>query len=335
VIHALINSGPLRRESVHGLLCALVVTGCGGPQSALDPAGRAAARIANLFWWMTGGSLLIWAAVVVLALYANRAKPHGLPAARRLIVWGGAIVPTVVLAGLLAYGLAILPPVLARAPEGSLKISVTGEQWWWRVRYLPAGADPVDLANEIRLPVGKTVELQLESRDVIHSFWIPALGGKVDMIPGRRTRLRLEPTRTGVFRGVCAEYCGSSHAFMSFSVVVEKEQEFARWLDGQRATASRTQDPSAARGAELFLGQGCGACHAIRGTAADGVVGPDLTHVGSRLTLGAGRLPNRSESFERWLVHTAELKPKVLMPHFRMLPPSDLRALAAYLEGLQ
>jgi cytochrome c oxidase subunit 2 len=316
--------------------CALSA-GCRGPQSALEPAGRGAEQIAALFWWMTGGSFVVWAAVIALTLYAIRARPiaegkHWVP---MLIIGGGAVVPTVVLAGLLTYGLALLPPLLAPAPEGSLKISVVGEQWWWRVRYHPADGEPVDLANEIRLPLGEPVTFELSSPDVIHSFWIPALGGKVDMIPGRRTRLTLQPTRTGIFRGICAEYCGASHALMAFDVVVVEKIEFARWLDAQRAPAVTPSTEPALVGRDRFFANGCSACHAVRGADARGVVGPDLTHVGSRRTLGAGIIPNDPGGFLRWLEQTDRVKPGVHMPHFRMLPREELTALAAYLESLQ
>ena len=322
---------------------ALWLAGCGGPQSALDPAGRGAERIADLFWWMTFGAVLVWLAVVALGVWAVRARPErsSQRKAATLIIGGGAVVPTVVLAGLLAHGLALLPGLLAPAPAGSLEIEVSGEQWWWRVRYLPPGGDAagmagiIELANEIRLPVGEPVQLHLDSPDVIHSFWIPSLGGKIDMVPGRRTRMALEPTRTGVFRGVCAEYCGASHALMAFDVVVVPREEFARWLAHQSQPARAPGEPLAARGRELFLSNGCSACHTIRGTPADGVVGPDLTHVGSRRSLGAGILPNGRGGFLRWIARTDDVKPEVHMPAFGMLPPGDLRALAAYLEGLE
>jgi cytochrome c oxidase subunit II len=316
---------------------ALSLAGCSGPQSALDPAGRGAERIADLFWWMTTGSILIWLAVIGLAVYAIRVRPeaHSHRQSQLMIIGGGAIIPTLVLAGLLVYGLALMPGLLTPAPEGSLKIAVTGEQWWWRVRYLPPGGEAVELANEIRLPVGERVEFSLQSPDVIHSFWIPALGGKIDMIPGRVNRLTLEPTRTGVFRGVCAEYCGTSHALMNFSVVVLEKEEFARWLAHQAEPAQEPTPTLAAHGQMLFLANGCSACHTIRGTPADGVVGPDLTHVGGRLSLGAGILPNDPEAFLRWIAHTEDVKPGVHMPAFGVLPAEDLQALAAYLEGLQ
>ena len=319
-----------------GVACTLLA-GCDGPQSALAPAGREAAAIAAVTWWMTGGTAAISLLVIALAVYATylRAGKHTIRHAMLLVVGGGALLPTVVLGGLLVYGLAMLPPLLAPAPSGSLRVAVAGEQWWWRVRYVAPDGRSVDLANEIRLPAGRPVEFQLESRDVIHSFWIPSLAGKVDMIPGRQTRLRLEPTKAGVFRGACAEYCGSSHAYMAFAVVVTDEREFQDWLSAQAAPARAPSSDLAARGARVFLASGCGACHAVRGTEADGVIGPDLTHVASRRTLAAGRLPMDAGALRAWIADTSGLKPSVHMPAFGMLPGAELDALAAYLAGLE
>jgi cytochrome c oxidase subunit 2 len=316
---------------------ALLSAGCGGIQSALDPAGRAAERIAGLFWWMAASAAVIWAAVIGLAIYAIHLQPasHSRRASRLLIVGGGAVVPTLVLGVLLAYGLAMLPDLVAPAPEGSLRIAVTGEQWWWRVRYLPPGGPEFELANEIRLPIGEPVQFELEGADVVHSFWIPSLGGKTDMIPGRRTRLSLEPTRTGVLRGACAEYCGASHALMAFYAVVVEKGEFGRWMERQAQVARQPAGASAERGRGLFLANGCGACHTIRGTPARGAVGPDLTHVGSRLSIGAGTFPKGPDALVRWIARTKHAKPGARMPPFGMLPQEDLRALAAYLDGLE
>jgi cytochrome c oxidase subunit II len=321
--------------AIRWTVCAfvLVLAGCSGIQSALDPAGREAGRIAAIFWWMTAGAIIVWLAMIGLALYSVRARPEPLSPrrARLFIVWGGAVVPTIVLTTLLIYGLAPIPTLLAPAPAGSLRIAVSGEQWWWRVRYEPVGGEPVMLANEIRLPVGEPVQFRLESPDVIHSFWIPSLAGKVDMIPGRVTHLALTPTRTGVFRGACAEYCGASHALMGFHVEVMGKEEFKSWLAHQAEPAR----PVAIRGQQLFLSNGCSACHTIRGTQAGGVIGPDLTHVGSRRSLAAATLPNEPDAFHRWLTLTQDVKPGALMPKFGMLPPEELRALAEYLEGLK
>lgn len=299
--------------------------------SALDPAGRAAERIAALFWPLAAGAAAIWLAVFALILYALfRRRQHGERTASALIVGGGVVFPVVVLTAVLAASLAILPDLLASRP-GALKIRVKGEQWWWRVEYLLPDGERIESANEIRLPLGRAVEVIVESPDVIHSFWVPSLGGKIDMIPGRVNRLTLEPTRGGVFPGVCAEYCGASHALMRFDAVVLDEQTFREWLARERQPAAVRQ----ARGLDLFLAHGCGACHAIRGTLADGVIGPDLTHAGSRLRIGAGILPNEPEALARWIHSTARIKPGVLMPSYGMLPPDDVRAIAAYLKSLR
>lgn len=318
---------------------ALACAACDGPQSTLSPAGISAARIAALWWWMAGGALLIWALVVGLALYAARAHPEpgDERAARRLILYGGAVIPTVVLAALLSYGLALMPELTEPGPEGGVRIHVQGEEFWWRVVYdlqEPAGTVALS-ANEIRLPAGERVELTLTSNDVIHSFWIPSVAGKMDMIPGRTTRLGIEATDTGTYRGTCAEFCGEAHALMSFPVVVMEPDAFRGWVRARRAPARDPVEPIARRGRELFELLGCGACHRVGGTRAGGPVGPDLTHVGSRLTLGAGVLPNTVSGFERWIAATDEVKPGVHMPAFGMLPAEDLRALATYLEGLR
>jgi cytochrome c oxidase subunit 2 len=218
--------------------------------------------------------------------------------------------------------------------EGALVIQVTAKQWWWRFEYVtPAGR--VETANELRLPAGERVELQLSSPDVIHSFWVPSLAGKMDAIPGRLTRIALEPTQTGTFRGTCAEYCGASHALMAFSVVVVAPRDFDVWMEAQARTGAMPIDPLQARGAAAFLANGCSACHTIRGTSAAGRIGPDLTHVGSRTRIAAETLPNAAESLIRWIRETDRLKPGVHMPPFRTLATDELSALAAYLSNLQ
>lgn len=314
-----------------GVLCA---PACTGLQSSLAPAGRDAAWIASLFWWMVAGAVVVWLATIALAFYYGR--PHeGTPDRRRdrmLIVGCGVAIPLVVLTGLLIYGLRMLPPIIARAPEGSLTVDVEGEMWWWRVRYARPGETPVELANEIRLPAGEPVQFRLSSDNVIHSFWIPALGGKMDMIPGRVTYLTLRPERTGIFAGACAEYCGASHALMRFQVEVMERAAFDDWLRHQAAPATISPDT---RGADVFTANGCGACHTIRGTGADGRIAPDLTHLASRMTLAAGTLPVSVDALMRWVARAERVKPGVHMPAFDMLPREDLDALARYLESLR
>ena len=301
--------------------------------STLEPAGRSAAEVVSLLGLMTIGAAAIWLAVTWLAVHATRT--HRAKWSERaglwLIVVGGVALPLVALSALLIVGLPELSRQLSAAPPGTLRVHVNGEQWWWRVRYERPGAPPLELANELRLPRGQPIEVILTSTDVIHSFWVPSLAGKVDMIPGRVTRLILEPDRAGSFRGVCAEYCGASHARMGFAVEVMEPDAFARWLDAQ-AQPARALDTA---GARAYVSSGCAACHTVRGTAADASIGPDLTHVGSRLTLAAGALPNTIESLERWIANPAAFKPGSQMPPFAGLGAADLRAIAAYLKDLQ
>ena len=333
-------AGRERRGSFGVLLLAplvLALTACSGPQSALDPAGEGAERIASLFWIMVAGAALIWILVIGAVFYATRVAPEHRHAERTgslLLLWGGLVVPTAVLAGLLTWGLALMGDL--RAPGDGLEIAVSGEQWWWRVDYhMPGGDAPVASANEVRLPRGQRVEIELSSPDVIHAFWIPSLGGKVDMIPGRVNRLVLEPTRTGIFRGVCAEFCGESHALMAFSVEVMEPAAFEQWRARQAEGAAAPATPEAADGQALFDQVGCGACHAVRGTAAAGTIGPDLTHLADRATLAAGILPNDRDALVRWIGHAETIKPGSRMPSFGMLPQDHVEAIAAYLEGLE
>jgi len=286
---------------------------------------------------MTVGATVIWLAVTALALYAARQHrpPWTVASGYRLIIGGGVIFPTVVLAALLGYGLPSLTGLLEPAVPGQLMIAVSGERWWWRVRYTTAGGEVIELANELRLPVGAIAQVSLSSDNVIHSFWIPSLAGKVDMIPGRTTRVSLEPTRTGTFRGVCAEYCGASHALMGFAVEVMEPGAFAAWLDEQARTAAEPATADANEGRRLFSVHGCAACHTVRGTDADGRIGPDLTHVGGRLTLAAAALANTPTAMAGWIAKPHAAKPGSLMPGFAMLPPADVQAMAAYMSGLK
>jgi cytochrome c oxidase subunit 2 len=319
-----------------GMALALsAAAACTGPQSALDPAGPAADLLARLFWGMVIGSAVVWLAVVALIVHATwfLRRPLTARANRILVAGGGVALPIAILTGLLAYALSLLPGMLGRAPPGSLTVEVTGYQWWWRVRYLREGGDAIELANEIHLPAGEPVEFRLAAADVIHSFWIPALAGKVDMIPGRRTRLHVRATAAGTFRGVCAEYCGTAHALMAFDVVVQEPDQFRRWLERQAEPAPRPDGGLAERGAAAFLASGCGACHTVRGTAADGVIGPDLTWVGGRRSLGAGTLRNGTRALRDWIARTDRLKPGVHMPSFGMLADDELDAIAAWLGG--
>ncbi|MGX1099375.1 cytochrome c oxidase subunit II [Amorphus sp. MBR-141] len=312
-------------------VAGLILAGCEGPQSALDAAGRDAAAVGNLFWVMVVGAVAIWAIVIGIAIAAVLRPPGSARAANALILGGGVAFPVVVLAALLTFGLGLLPDW---ADSGTrVKIHVTGEQWWWRVTYERADGTTVSDSNEIHMPAGEPVEFVLTADDVIHSFWIPPIGGKMDMIPGRTNRLVLTAEKPGTYRGVCAEFCGTSHALMAFSAIVHEPDGFDAWLEAQQAPAVVADDDGARRGRDLFLGAGCGGCHTMRGVAEMGDVGPDLTHVGSRVTLGAGILPNDQATLAAWIRNPQHLKPGAAMPAYDMLPDADIAAIAAFLAG--
>lgn len=316
-------------------LFAAALAGCQGVQSALTPLGPEAERVALLFWVLTIGGGAIFAAVmafVALAIHGGD-RPRAWFARERAIVIGGIVFPVVVLTLLLGYGLQTMRAGQASpGEEEPLRITVVGEQWWWRVIYSDPDGAQFESANEVRIPTGRRVEVSLVSADVIHSFWVPNLAGKVDMIPGRTNTLTLAADRPGVSRGQCAEYCGGPHALMAFNVVAMAPEEFAAWLAREAGPAT----PGAAGAGELlFLSSGCGACHAIRGTAANGTIGPDLTHVGSRLSLAAATLPNNADALASWIVGNQHIKPENRMPAYGIFSDAELSDLSAYLAGLR
>lgn len=308
-----------------------------GVQSAFAPDGPQAGEIAFLTWIMIGGGAIIFLLVMALAAYAILAPQENRRwlADRRMVMIGGIALPIVVLSALLLYALGASARMVHSDPD-ALDIEVVGERWWWRVRYPDAENQPVLVtANEIHIPAGRPVRLRLISADVIHSFWVPRLAGKLDMIPGRANVFQIEADAPGVYRGQCAEYCGGPHALMAFDVVAETPEAFQAWLAGQRKPAAEPIVPFLARGQELFLSSGCGACHAIRGTPANGEIGPDLTHVGSRRSIAAGAFPNNQGTLAGWISDSQHLKPGNLMPSFNVFEGEDLRAIAAYLESLK
>lgn len=308
--------------------------------AVLQPGGPVAAAIAEMAWVLIIGSALVFAitmAALVWALKRRRAPGHD--ARTGTLVWivgAGCVFPLAVLVPLLLYSFwradALTPP---REP-GEPIVSVTARLWWWEVRYRdPARNIDAVLANEIRLPVGRAVTLGLTSADVIHSFWVPALAGKVDMLPGRVHQLRLQADRAGVFRGQCAEFCGEQHARMALHVVAMPPEEFERWLIAQSRPADTPRDALAMRGAKVFAEQRCSACHSVRGLGPTASLGPDLTHVGSRLHLAAGTLPMSPAALREWLAHPQRVKPGVRMPSYDRLDDASLDALAAFLSQLQ
>jgi cytochrome c oxidase subunit 2 len=259
------------------------------------------------------------------------------------IAGAGVALPAVVLTVLLGFGVWRSAQLSEPSSQHALKIAVVARMWWWEVRYTDAaGGDDIVLANEIRLPVGQPVYLGLSSGDVIHSFWVPALAGKVDTVPGRLHGMTLQADRAGVYRAQCAEYCGVQHARMALHVVAQPPAEFQAWLAAQAGPARDGGAPVTPpgglieQGRRAFTGQRCAACHTIRGVSeAAAGLGPDLTHVGSRLYLGAGVLRNQPGALAAWVADPHSVKPGVRMPASADMDGATLRALAAYLEQLK
>lgn len=299
----------------------------------LTPAGPAAQAIADISWLLFLGGTVILAGVMLLLAWALRRRAPSLRA-RWWIFGGGFLFPAVALAALFAYTLPYSSAWRPVPPPGALVVSVTAHMWWWEVRYESAGTR-ITTANEIRIPVGRPVYLALASSDVIHSFWVPVLGGKMDMVPGRLQHLLLSADKPGVYRGQCAEYCGDQHALMALHVVAEAPETFDTWLQAQAAPAPAPSTQRQARGRDIFLANRCDACHTVRGTGGPGRLGPDLTHVAGRLHLGAGTLPNNPDSLARWVAHVQQVKPNARMPSYDRLATDDLAALTDWLGSLR
>lgn len=317
----------------------LLLAACSGSQSALTGLGDVSDRIVVLSWIMFIGAAVILILVVIaaaIALYGSPVWKRRL-ANNEFIIGLGIIFPVVTLSVLLVYGFYVtrIAETTGTAPD-ALRVSVVGHQWWWQIRYHHADGSTTETANELRIPVGQSVILELTSADVLHSFWVPAYAGKVDMVPGRTNTLRLNASEPGLVRGQCAEYCGGAHALMAFYVRAMPPAEFLRWLETEREAAPQTlPSPDAERGRELFLASGCGGCHTIRGTPADGQIGPDLTHVASRHSIGAGILPTSQEALETWLARHQQLKPNNRMPAYDFLGDADRTALAMFLLSME
>jgi cytochrome c oxidase subunit II len=292
--------------------------------------GSHAALLHELGLVLYVGAAVIFVVVIALALWSVFATPRPVRW-QRWIIGGGLIFPVVTLTALLLYSLSIGNALDIHPPDDALKIHVTGHQWWWEVRYEDKDGEFVVAANELHIPVGHSVHLSLSARDVIHSFWVPPLAGKVDMIPGRTNELTLRTDEPGVFRGQCAEYCGAQHAFMALYVIAEPMEHFERWLVKEARPVEATQSA----GQELFFRGGCAQCHTIRGTAASGILGPDLTHVGSRRSLGAGILSNHIGTMAGWIAGAQDLKPGNRMPSMNIYTGSELLLLSEWLGSLE
>ena len=305
--------------------------------SVLDPAGPGARRIAGLWWvlfWISVVVLVVVTALIVMAvrrrgtsdLEVDRNAPRlGNP----FILWAGVVIPALILTGTFVYAMVQTNELSTAGQETDMTITVEAQNWWWEVRY-PNGAVT---ANELHIPVGEPVRIELTSPDVVHSFWVPRLQAKVDHIPGTTNEIWLEADEAGRYRGQCAEFCGLQHAHMEFYVFAEPREQFEEWLANEAAPAAEPQDAGARTGEEVFMDSTCVGCHAIRGTEADAEIGPDLTHLAARTTIGAGKLTNTRANLERFIIDPQGVKPGIAMPPTE-LDDDELDALLDYLESL-
>jgi cytochrome c oxidase subunit 2 len=341
---------PSHRHLPYPLLLLVLAAGVQAApfQSALDPAGPQAAHIHELWRFTLLICSLVFAAVLAALLIALWRAPRGDAATapdagtlarpesrlrRHILLAVG--VSTALLFVLIAAdfhtGRALMRLPLADA----VHIEVTGHQWWWEARYKDAEPGKIfNTANELHIPVGRPVVMTLRSSDVIHTFWLPNLHGKKDMIPGRTALLQLRADQPGLYRGQCAEFCGFEHALMAFQVVAEPPERYEAWADAQRREASNVLSAQESRGRQVFMERSCAMCHTIQGIGANAVFGPDLTHVASRNTLAAGVLPNQREPLSHWITDPQSIKPGTNMPA-TALAREDLDALLAYLGTLK
>ncbi|PSC02623.1 cytochrome c oxidase subunit II [Alsobacter soli] len=317
------------------------------PMNYLTTAGVKERPVVALTWGLMGISIAVIVLIslfVLVGVLRRRNTDVSLPEATRIpvvrprsgLAWIsiGVGVSTVVLLGMMGWT-AVTMAKIARPPvDPAVTIEIRARQWWWDARY--ESGDPtriVDVANEIHIPVGKAVEFKLQSDDVIHSFWIPALGGKTDVIPGQTNMTWLQAERPGVYRGQCAEYCGKQHGHMGIVVVADVPEDFQAWLDGQISPAREAASQQVAEGRDRFI-QRCGACHTVRGTRAGGALGPDLTHLMSRGSLAAATLPNKIAYLSGWIANPQTIKPGAQMPNLEISGP-ELASIRSYLETLK
>jgi cytochrome c oxidase subunit 2 len=316
-------------------------------QSTYNSHGPAADKIANLSWLMTIVFLLVTVIMSVLIAWAAKRRrgtlaehaPVDAGGGQKWIAVGGLAIPLAILTVIFVLGLNLLAQFPIHGPQHhAMKsdILIVGHQWWWEVHYLndQTGLE-VTTANEIHIPVNRPMNIELESADVMHSFWIPALHGKVDLIPGHPNYVRIEASETGNFAGECAEYCGAEHARMRLLVVAQQPDEYAAWLEQQRKPAAEPASAAAMAGEQDFLAGACIMCHQIRGTVSGGRVAPDLTHIASRQFIAANSYPNDDAHLEAWITHAQSLKPEAEMPDLTQFSGEQLRDIVAYLRQLK
>jgi cytochrome c oxidase subunit 2 len=325
-----------------GGVLVLALAGCGGGQSALNPSSPAARDIATLWWWMLlAAGIVFGGAVALLAIAFLRRNREGLPVLqdsegiyRGIVVLFGFAIPVVVLIAVFTVANFAVAAKTNPAPPGEeqLTVQVTGRQWWWEISY--PGTRNAVTANELHIPVRTHVGIEVRTADVIHSFWVPELNRKIDLIPGKRNRVDFYAEKPGRYEGQCAEYCGLQHAHMRLIVIAQPASQFQAFLRHAASPATPPTSAVAKAGEQLFLSNACASCHQIRGTPAVGQVGPDLTHVMERSTLAALTIPNTPGYLRAWIQDPQHFKPGNQMPGLH-LAGSDFNAIATYLEGLR
>lgn len=331
-----------------------MLAGCSGPQDFMRGTGPAAHGLASLGWTVlvtfSAVTVVVWLLIGWIAVRRRGTLAEHAPVdaagGESWILVGGFGIPLAVLAALFVMALATLAayPMQDGLPcgtsvcsaSGPALVRVTGHQWWFEAQYAFDHPDlDVTSPTEVHIPVGRPVDIDLDTRDVIHSFWVPKLHGKVDMVPGYTNRIRIQADRPGVYFGECGEYCGMQHAHMRLEVVAQEPAQYQAWLASQREPAREPQAEDAKRGRELFLAGPCATCHTVRGTPAGGRLGPDLTHIASRPRIAGGMLDNNTANLEAWITQAQSLKPGSLMPDVTQFSGRELRALVAYLQTLR
>ena len=330
-----------RRSLVRTIAIVAALTACGAcaPSSApsvLDPKGLGARRIEGLWWLMFWISVAVFAVVVAflaVAFLRGHSKQPRLSEARwggPFVVVSGIVAPSLILAGVFVVSLNDMMELSTPPQEPGLTIDVIGHDWWWEARYEDGGAVT---ANEIHIPTGEAVQLRLTTDDVIHSFWVPQLQAKTDLISGEVNNMWIQADEPGRYRGQCAEFCGLQHANMIFYIVADEPNEFESWLANEASEAAEPANAGASRGESVFLQSSCAGCHAVRGTEADSDLGPDLTHLAQRETIASGVLDNTRSELAQWIIDPQSAKPGAIMPPTE-LSSADLNALLDYLESL-
>jgi cytochrome c oxidase subunit 2 len=310
-------------------------------QSILDPHGPGAARLLELGWVLIYGTLVPAVLTLLLLLYVTlrRRAKDPTPETRTyrdhaFVLGTGGVLTAIIVVALFLANVRMGAEAAKPPAEPAFTVDIIGHQFWWEIHYPD---HDVVTANELHIPTGVPIRIRTASADVIHSFWVPQLHGKIDMTPGKTKVFWIQADDAGVYRGQCTEFCGIQHALMAFLTVAETPEAFERWIAHHRQPATQPDDPELARGFEVYREAACGHCHAIRGLvpeSATGVVGPDLTHFAGRATIGAATLANNRGNLAGWVIDPHTLKPGVRMPP-ATLPPDDLHALVAFLESLR